>query len=225
MIKERYFSQSKNVEKEINKYLLKDPNKEEGTYIDIGCGHPVELSNTYYYYLRGWKGLVVDPCDSYRDEFKKFRRDDIFIYGCIGDYDGEGMMYGGVFSQSPIAGVWKEKTPPAFHHKVNVMTMSTLIEQHPEFKRADFLSLDVEASEEAVLAGCDFWENFQPQIIIIEWKMKGIDKNGKLLDHNISYRSHWEHYLKDYYDCVADLGGNGCYVRKGRLNEISRTRQ
>jgi hypothetical protein len=35
--------------------------KERGTYIDVGGGHPVAGSATFWFYKRGWNGVVVEP--------------------------------------------------------------------------------------------------------------------------------------------------------------------
>lgn len=43
---------------QLNK-LIKE--KTPGVYIDIRCWHPVKASNTYFFYLRGWKGICIDP--------------------------------------------------------------------------------------------------------------------------------------------------------------------
>ena len=32
-----------------------------GTYIDIGGGHPVAGSVSFWFYERGWQGIVVEP--------------------------------------------------------------------------------------------------------------------------------------------------------------------
>ena len=34
--------------------------KTQGFYIDIGAFNPIFLSNTYYFYSRGWYGINVD---------------------------------------------------------------------------------------------------------------------------------------------------------------------
>ena len=41
------------------KQLLKVNRK--GVYVDIGCWDPVKASNSYYFHLRGWKGICIDP--------------------------------------------------------------------------------------------------------------------------------------------------------------------
>ena len=42
-----------------------------GNYLDIGCYHPVGISNTYLLHRRGWQGLVVDIDDYKLELFKR----------------------------------------------------------------------------------------------------------------------------------------------------------
>ena len=34
--------------------------KVSGFYVDVGCNDPVKMSNTYRFYLRGWRGIAID---------------------------------------------------------------------------------------------------------------------------------------------------------------------
>ena len=213
-MEEQYYSQAGDREKIINKYLTKDPNKEIGTYVDIGGGHPLENSNTYYYYLRGWKGLVIEPCLCYHEMFEKVRPKDKFIRAAVGDFEGEGMMYSTIFEQSPVADKWKErlKDEPCHVLKVPVYTIDTIVNQNPDFSCPDFVDIDIEASEEKALSKCNF-NIFKPQVLLIEWNMRGYDKEGKYETAH-DYRSSWEHYILPYYD-VGELFDNTLlYVRK-----------
>jgi hypothetical protein len=54
-------------------------NNQIGTYLDIGSGHPVIGSNTYYYYKRGWTGVCVDPQPNLKISYKLIRYRDKFI--------------------------------------------------------------------------------------------------------------------------------------------------
>ena len=37
-----------------------DPNFTYGTFIDVGCGHPTEINNTYELEQLGWRGILMD---------------------------------------------------------------------------------------------------------------------------------------------------------------------
>ena len=50
-----------------------------GNYIDIGANHPVLHSNTFVFYLSGWKGICVDPIPDLVNKYKFYRPNDIFI--------------------------------------------------------------------------------------------------------------------------------------------------
>lgn len=63
-----------------------------GMYVDIGCWHPVKASNTYHFYLRGWKGICIDPNPEIKSLFNKFRPKDTFINCAIGP-ESEGFNY------------------------------------------------------------------------------------------------------------------------------------
>lgn len=56
----RFMSYSQNFEDRLIWNLLKDQSK-LGTYIDIGSGHPIWGSNTYLFYRKGWRGVLIDP--------------------------------------------------------------------------------------------------------------------------------------------------------------------
>ena len=44
-------------EKKISKLFGKNF---KGTYVDLGCFHPVRSNNTLQFYKKGWKGLNID---------------------------------------------------------------------------------------------------------------------------------------------------------------------
>ena len=50
-----------------------------GYYIDIGSHHPILHSNTFLFYLNGWRGVCVDPLPNLIKKYKIFRGEDTFI--------------------------------------------------------------------------------------------------------------------------------------------------
>jgi hypothetical protein len=53
--------------------LVKPAQLFNGTFLDIGCGHPVEFNNTYALEQLGWMGLLVDN-DEYCCSLSKARK-------------------------------------------------------------------------------------------------------------------------------------------------------
>ena len=35
--------------------------QQTGTYVDVGGGHPVADNVSFWFYLKGWRGLIVEP--------------------------------------------------------------------------------------------------------------------------------------------------------------------
>ena len=51
-------------------------NIKKGTFIDIGCNHPIKFNNTYLLYKRGWRGINIDLDKKSIEEFNKIREID-----------------------------------------------------------------------------------------------------------------------------------------------------
>ena len=64
-----------------------------GFYLDIGCWDPIRHSNSYFFYLRGWRGICVDANPSMQPKFNKFRPNDIFINKGVGDSSKKTLDY------------------------------------------------------------------------------------------------------------------------------------
>lgn len=53
------------------------PPGHKGTFLDIGCSHPVEINNTYALEIMGWTGVLVDSDDV--GDLVKFHRKSRFV--------------------------------------------------------------------------------------------------------------------------------------------------
>lgn len=51
--------------------------KTTGFYIDVGAHHPQRFSNTYFFYLKGWSGINIDPIPGRMKLFNQLRNRDI----------------------------------------------------------------------------------------------------------------------------------------------------
>ena len=64
-------------------------NRHKGFYVDVGAYHPINHSNSYKYYLKGWRGINIDPNEKAISLFQKTRPKDINLLMAIGDITGE----------------------------------------------------------------------------------------------------------------------------------------
>ena len=80
----------KNYFNPVNRYknivFLEDyfKNKESGFYIDVGCFHPIRLSNTMFLHSKGWTGMNIDLSKKSIDLFKIARPNDINLNFGVG---------------------------------------------------------------------------------------------------------------------------------------------
>lgn len=67
---------------DIMKYI--NYNIEDMNYIDVGAAHPIFGSQTYAMYLKGARGIIVEPNPEFIDEFKRLRPEDVCLNCGVG---------------------------------------------------------------------------------------------------------------------------------------------
>lgn len=175
------------------------PHVKAGTYVDIGAAGIAD-SNTYKYYQMGWRGLLVEPRPDAAEQLRKMRPRDIVAQVAISDFDGEVDMYHG--------GDLTRLTPRTAEEPTSLrcpcLTMTTLLQQYPQFRVTDFASVDVEGDEARLIASTDF-RVFVPTVLIVEYNTA-----WRCADS----RDEWEWRLLPFYEPVHANGVNAVYVRR-----------
>ena len=69
------------------------PCLKNGVYVDIGVHHPIFYSNTYHFYLRGWRGLNVDATPGSMEAFHLLRPGDINVEACVSMQEGQSLEF------------------------------------------------------------------------------------------------------------------------------------
>lgn len=152
-------------------------NNEPGVYLDIGCWDPIKASNSYYFSVRKWKGICIDPNPELKQLYKKFRPNDIFINKGISsnsNYELKYYMLGNDFKSSMntfdkdflINNNLLDKVTKS----INVPTTridTILSENYSSNERLDFFDIDVEGLDLEVLK-TNNWNKYRPKIILIE---------------------------------------------------------
>ena len=60
-----------------------------GTYIDVGAGHPVADNVSFWFYERGWQGIVVEPQPELAALYARLRPRDLVVCSLVGRDNGE----------------------------------------------------------------------------------------------------------------------------------------
>ncbi len=144
-----------------------------GFYVDIGAAHPEYLSVTRHFYDHGWSGLNVEPTIHFYPLLRQDRQRDINLQCAIGNNPGPATFYEiPMFAEnSTLERVVADRLAAAGlvskPHKVEVLRLAHLCDIHVKDRTIDFMKIDVEGSERAVLESGD-WEKYRPRLLIVE---------------------------------------------------------
>jgi FkbM family methyltransferase len=144
------------------------------TYLDIGAHHPYYLNNTILFYLKGCKGINIEPDPSLFLPFIQERKNDINLNIGISDKKDTLDFY---IINTPTLNTFAKTEAENYPNqgnffikevkKVNVDTITNILAEFNDGAFPDFLTLDAEGIDELVLKSIDF-ENNSPTVICIE---------------------------------------------------------
>jgi FkbM family methyltransferase len=143
-----------------------------GTYIDVGAGHPVADNVSFHFYLQGWRGLVVEPQAELAALYAGVRPRDIAVQALVGRLSGTASFHR-VERLHGFSTTLEEHARGAAAFgvayetsRLPVITLAELCRRHG-LDRIDFLKIDVEGAEDAVIEGND-WGRFRPRVVVAE---------------------------------------------------------
>jgi FkbM family methyltransferase len=181
-----------------------------GFYVDIGADHPVYWSTTKVFYDRGWSGTNIEPGPHF-PLLLDHRPRDININAVVLDASGEVdfFVHEGLLGTSTVLldvdrglqnyDLRRRKI------RVQAITLTELARDHPRVNAAQFIKIDAEGVEDAIIRGAD-WTVLRPEVLLIEatkpytsqrcdqWRVEALRQYG---------------YLEAYFD-----GVNAWFVRE-----------
>ena len=141
--------------------------KREGTFVEIGGYDGITGSNCLFFeLLRGWKGLLVEPSPTFFRKASAFRKATC-LQLALSDEDGEAEFLDVQEGYSQMSGLTdsydtklRETVESDPRHKgelikVKTKTLPAILDQN-FLKEIDYISLDVEGGEMAVLSTFPF---------------------------------------------------------------------
>ncbi len=148
---------------------------DRGTFIDIGCNHPIKFNNTYLLYKRGWRGINIDLDLKSIEEFNSLRDEDYNIQSLISSKSGEVKDVFVYHSRSAINTVSKDliKYRNTDIENIKIIkqetdTLENIIEKSPyKNKKINLLSIDIENHEYEALKNFNF-DKYKIDSIVVE---------------------------------------------------------
>lgn len=148
------------------------PSDRPGTYVDIGGGHPVADNVSYWFYLRGWSGVVVEPQAELAERHRRLRPRDRVFEGLVGTNTGEVAFHAvdrfhGLSTM--VEDFARQATALGTGYQTVILPCLSLADLFARYglEEVDILKIDVEGAEAEVLAGGDF-ARFRPKVIVAE---------------------------------------------------------
>jgi FkbM family methyltransferase len=145
----------------------------DGFYIDIGSGHPVYDNTSFAFYLKGWRGITVEPNPWLARLSQAVRPRDRHLEALVGAAPGAATFYlvrdfhglsTAIESHARAAQTQFGKSSQAI--SVPMTTLAELCAAHAP-RAFDFLKIDVEGAEKDVLLGGD-WQKYRPKVVVAE---------------------------------------------------------
>ncbi len=146
--------------------------KNDGFYVDIGANDPRVFSNTYFFYKKGWKGLVVEPNLDVLNKYKILRPRDTRVNLAISADSLSITFY--KFKEDALNTTSQEvsNSYEKMGHKVlstdtvKSKTMAEVFKMN-NVSKIDFLSIDTEGQNFEVLKTND-WNTYRPSYVVVE---------------------------------------------------------
>lgn len=154
--------------------LLQSEAQNKGIYVDIGAYHPVRWSNTFLFYLQGWRGVNVDANREAMEAFKSMRPDDTNLFSAVDVKTGTASYVR--FQEGAWNNTWMTKeelsktqipSPILGVEEVPCIHINDLLNQHVQGRKIDLLTVDIEGPDLEVVYSIDF-SRFSPLVIAAE---------------------------------------------------------
>lgn len=205
-------------------YILKvlGITEQDTSYIDLGANHAKEMSNTFYFYENGAKGILVEANPELIPELKFYRNRDLilnYVVDTVDDTEVDFYILSGDGLSTPdyeAAKSFCEINPSikiVDKKLIKTISYNSIVEKYLG-KSPTILSIDIEGKELDILNSINF-DNNRPLLIVIEM---------------ISYDTKLNYNTKNYevlafleskgYEEYAFTGINSIFIDKKYINGL-----
>ena len=167
-------------EDRILKFLFSSMGLKQITYLEIGTNNPIDINNTYLFYLGGSRGVCVEPNPVLISKIKNKRPQDICLNVGVTGSQEESIMDFYIFDEGDTEkGLSTFSKEDADHverttsikvaevKRISVTNVNEILKKNFSDKSPTLISLDVEGLDLSILKGIDF-DRFRPVAICVE---------------------------------------------------------
>jgi len=152
--------------------ILKPLMTKNGFYVDVGCNHPIFLSNTYLLYRRGWRGVCIDANETLIGMYRKRRPRDKAVNALVSDKEVEVdffLVQNNVLStiDATIAEGYKNEGLKISETELVSRRLTSVLKECNAPKHFDLLTIDTEEHDYEVLLSLDL-NQYVPRLIVVE---------------------------------------------------------
>ena len=147
--------------------------QDSGFYIDVGAADPTIDSVTRHFYDKGWRGINIDPLPLWHRLLEEARPEDVNLGVGISSEPGEMPLFvgadhpGGATLSAGQRQAYAASGVALETVTVTLTTLAAVCEKWVGELQVDFLKIDVEGHELAVIKGAD-WNRWRPRIVVVE---------------------------------------------------------
>jgi|TARA_B110000483_G_C17995184_1_gene465094 hypothetical protein len=156
-----------------------------GTYVDIGCYHPIKYSNTALFYKKGWSGTNIDLNQTSISLFNFSRLRDKNILACLSSKEEWVDVYldneFSALNSTNKENIKNFKINNFKKNKIKTKIFPKIIKQ-----KFDFLNIDCEGNDYKILKTINL-KKFKPKLICVE-----VSKESKKLIYNYLNSNNYE---------------------------------
>ena len=166
-------------------------NKTNGTYVDVGCYHPIDGNNTHLLFKNGWNGINIDLNKISIDLFNIARKNDENFRVAVSNKSKKIKFY--YRKKINMLNTINKKFANNSFKKgysidyIQARTLSSILKESKlKNKKIDFLNIDIEGNEINALKTLDF-KIYRPKLICVEIHnfTSNRVKKGNFKDHSI----------------------------------------
>ena len=166
-------------------------NNFKGKFVDLGCFHPTRHNNTFELYKKGWRGINIDLNPFTIELFNFLRPKDININTAISNKNEEVELYyinefntQNTLDKNHLEFLKSHHNVPQkqiIKQKIYTEKLENILNKY-NFKKIDFLNIDIEGHELKILENFDFGNTYVKTICVemIDHNEKSKEKNHKI---------------------------------------------